>query len=199
MQLKRGLLLVAAFALGTGADDALAAGFDCAVTSLRPAERQVCATPVLSALDDALGPAYRRVRVQDPSAPASQRRWLEKRNRCSDHACLLLAYETRLAVLRRQVDTCPIAEAALVGHWIARSGGGAFDELEFTRTGSRRTFTSWLHHAPFSTGTWSFRDCAIQVDGSGRFDVDLTVIDFRGSRLRLATDLDDSPVDLLKR
>ncbi|MGB0127141.1 MAG: hypothetical protein WBP72_05820 [Rhodocyclaceae bacterium] len=59
---------------------------------------------------------------------------------------------------------CPISEAVLIGAWQRRSGDGFFEEMAFSIDGSRREFSSWLHHRPEIAGaTWSFKDCIIGV------------------------------------
>ena len=71
--------------------------FDCAKASRR-AERLVCATPALAKLDKELARDYRQARsaTQDVEALArEQRRWLARRDRCSDVGCLRASYEDR--------------------------------------------------------------------------------------------------------
>ncbi|WP_457420551.1 lysozyme inhibitor LprI family protein [Roseateles sp. P5_E7] len=91
-------LLCACFAL-----PAYSASFDCAKAGNK-AEATICASPELSALDEQLAAAYADV-LSDHKAPdlvrASQRSWIkDTRNACADEACLMTAYQMRIAALR---------------------------------------------------------------------------------------------------
>ncbi|MEA3152471.1 MAG: hypothetical protein QOK44_60 [Betaproteobacteria bacterium] len=75
-----------------------AASFDCAkrVTAV---EKAICDDPALTQLDDQLAKAYEQVldKVNDRTAlVASQRIWLQQRDRCIDKRCLQRAYQDRL-------------------------------------------------------------------------------------------------------
>jgi uncharacterized protein len=75
-----------------------AASFDCAkrVTAV---EKAICDDPALSQLDDQLAQAYEHVldKVSDRTVlVASQRLWLQQRDRCIDKRCLQRAYQDRL-------------------------------------------------------------------------------------------------------
>jgi uncharacterized protein len=83
------------------AGTATGASFDCAKAGTR-VEKQVCADPGLSQLDEALGNEYRAAIAHgDASLKASQQAWLkEVRNPCTTVDCLLHAYEARIDQLR---------------------------------------------------------------------------------------------------
>ena len=80
-----------------------AASFDCRKAA-SAVEKQVCADPGLSRLDDSLAREYKAAlaRGDEPRAlKAAQRAWLqESRNACKDAACLRSAYEARITGLR---------------------------------------------------------------------------------------------------
>lgn len=80
----------------------VAASFDCKKASTL-VERQICADPTLSALDDQLAAAYQRAlaAAKDKQAILDQQRaWLSAtRDDCSNEACLKAAYKSRLVQL----------------------------------------------------------------------------------------------------
>jgi len=194
---RRALLVAAALAGIDGA--AAAASFDCHAATLAPVDKRVCAGPVLSALDAQLAAAYRLARAQAPEVTAEQRTWIAtRRDRCADDASLFTAYVERLAALRARTHACPLPEPALLGEWVdADPAGGPFDSVAFSRDGARNAFDSWLHQAPFASGSWTFKDCGIHVDAAaGNIDFDCTILDFERGVLRLASDLDDRPIAL---
>jgi uncharacterized protein len=72
------------------AAEAHAAGFDC-TKAVRPVEKAICDDGALSQLDDRLTKAYEDTlgKVSDKSGlVASQRAWLQQRDRCVDKRCL---------------------------------------------------------------------------------------------------------------
>ncbi|OQX11307.1 MAG: hypothetical protein BWK76_19345 [Desulfobulbaceae bacterium A2] len=78
-----------------------AAGFDCskAVTDM---ERQICADPMLAAMDELLAQVYAQALEASPDRKElvkGQKAWLAIRNSCRDTACLQAAYETRISDL----------------------------------------------------------------------------------------------------
>lgn len=81
---------------------AQAASFDCskAATTI---EKQICADPELSSLDDQISVEYKKVyeisQVKEESL-RNQRVWLKSRDACQDKACLKNSYEKRLLNLR---------------------------------------------------------------------------------------------------
>lgn len=76
-----------------------AASFDCKrVQSV--VERLICSDPELSRLDDFLSGFYDGdTDTRDEKLRASQRSWLQERNRCRDRTCIARKYEERIAVL----------------------------------------------------------------------------------------------------
>ena len=193
--------LLAALLVVCGAHGASrAASFDCHAATLSGVEKRVCARPVLSALDEQMALAFRQLRAQDTAAVAGQRRWLAAdRDRCADDDCLFAAYSARLGALRTRTGSCPVSEQALVGRWASDGrGSDAFDAVAFTRDGGQRAFESWLHQAPFASGSWTLKDCAISVSAgaSGQLEIALTVLTLDGGVLRLASDLDARPLEL---
>jgi uncharacterized protein len=94
--MKLPLLLAASLLLPLSAH---AASFDCkkAATSV---ERQICADPKLSAMDEQLGRLYRDALRTGPKPElltAYQRDWLKDvRNKCTTVECLREAYHVRL-------------------------------------------------------------------------------------------------------
>src|SRR6476469_1792844 len=85
-----------------GAHEAEAASFDCSKAATRT-EKQICADPVLSRLDEQLDDAYRTAQHRAESRPAlrdAQRKWLStRRDTCEDSACLRKAYLDRIGAL----------------------------------------------------------------------------------------------------
>jgi len=111
--------------LSATAAAAAAPGFDCR-RAQRPVERRICASAELSQRDAELNRLYRQIQAEtagvdgadgrriDPLA-AGQTAWLARRDACADEACLLRAYDRRIAELRRDwaqaLDT-PAASAS---------------------------------------------------------------------------------------
>jgi len=94
------LALLAFLALSTA--HAHAAGFDCR-KAVSAVEKQVCADPALSKLDQTLAEeyAYALKRAGDATAlRASQLAWLKSRNACTGGACLQRKYKVRIDELR---------------------------------------------------------------------------------------------------
>lgn len=85
---------------------AQAASFDCAraATSI---EKQICADPILSKLDDTLAVAYREAAQSanpKPDLLQRQRQWLRKRAACKSSTCLETVYESRIVELDAQAN-----------------------------------------------------------------------------------------------
>lgn len=101
-----GILLAMALFIAPGVS--LGASFDCARAGTR-VEKRICASRVLSDLDERLAEAYGAVlrSSDDPGTVKSrQREWLKDvRDRCPDEACLKEAYEKRLAELASSGQT----------------------------------------------------------------------------------------------
>ncbi len=91
-------------------EPARAASFDCA-RAITPADRMICADPVLSSKDDRLGQAYRQRRdalTSDPDVLQAlileNRRWLSTRMSCqTNYQCLNAWYDSRIAALSRDM------------------------------------------------------------------------------------------------
>ena len=78
-------------------------GFSC-TGNLSPVEELICGSVELSDLDRAMTEAYSAsveglVGQQRSRAVDAQRRWLALRNSCRDEACLVTAYQSRMASL----------------------------------------------------------------------------------------------------
>lgn len=84
---------------------AFAASFDCASASSR-IEKQICADPELSKLDDALAADFRAIRRMGffDSQLKVQRAWIAKRNACQDKECIQELYQSRIAELNEFVN-----------------------------------------------------------------------------------------------
>lgn len=80
---------------------AFAASFDCGKAGT-PAEKAICSTPRLSALDEELAAVYAAARKTNADVRESQREWMAgDREECDDDAdCLEASYLTRIAALR---------------------------------------------------------------------------------------------------
>ncbi|WP_064748129.1 lysozyme inhibitor LprI family protein [Lysobacter antibioticus] len=90
---------------------ATAPGFDCR-HARSAVEQRICASDELSRRDAELNGLYRQIQAEtagidgasgrriDPLA-AGQAAWLARRDACADEACLLRAYDRRIAELRR--------------------------------------------------------------------------------------------------
>jgi uncharacterized protein YecT (DUF1311 family) len=173
---------------------ALGAGFDCGKAK-STAESLVCQHRDISLLDERLSRVYAE-RLSIASDPAgevkAQAKWLSHvRDRCASPSCLQAAYEARLFALKSGAfasTRCPIGEAGPIGAWQRRSGEGSFEEMAFSIDGSRREFSSWLHHRPeIAGGTWSFTDCVIGIQhpASKEMQFALTVTGYGNRQLRV--------------
>ncbi len=91
--------------------------------------------------------------------------------------------------------SCGVDEAELVGSWRVRGDGGFFETFRLAIEGGERTFGSWLHERPDTSGTWTYTACRLVIvprDGSGEPFV-YDVLGLRDGRLRLR-DADDARV-----
>lgn len=82
---------------------AVAASFDCTKAGTE-IEKSICASEVLSKLDDELGSSYRSAKsssVSPEKLQAEQRSWIRERNACKDNECLKNSYELRIDQLRK--------------------------------------------------------------------------------------------------
>jgi uncharacterized protein YecT (DUF1311 family) len=147
-----GLVLVLSAADGTAA-----ASFDCTRARLY-VERGICASPVLSALDDRIAAAFQAA-LRVANAPGElrrqQQRWVEEhRNRCQDDVCVQRASSERLLELQRHVQAQRVERQAC-----------AFpaDKLpaEFT---------------VLAAGEYSGRDLPFQIDESGHRATQIDVV-----------------------
>jgi uncharacterized protein YecT (DUF1311 family) len=107
------LFLLLAFALL--ASPVFGAGFDCAKATSR-VEKQVCADPALSQLDEALANEYRSALADgDSSLRASQLAWLkQRRDACKSAECLVQAYKDRIDELRGGLAVYPDLAGAII-------------------------------------------------------------------------------------
>jgi uncharacterized protein len=98
----RKTLITALLITNCFATAAYAASFDCTKAATKT-EKLICADEKLSALDEQLATAYKTASetVTDKNAlKAQQKKWLkQKRNVCSDVACLSQAYQARISAL----------------------------------------------------------------------------------------------------
>jgi uncharacterized protein YecT (DUF1311 family) len=101
---------------------AAGASFDCAKAGTH-VEKQVCADPGLSRLDEALGNEYRAAIARgDTSLKSEQQAWLKQvRNACHTAECLRQAYEARIDQLRG-VAGFPDLAGAVIGSCTALAG-----------------------------------------------------------------------------
>jgi uncharacterized protein len=108
------LLLLALVAAGP----ALSASFDCRNAASK-VEKQVCADPTLSKLDQQLADEYKAAIARGGATTAlksAQLAWLKKtRGACTDGKCLRAAYEARIAGLREGAALFPDAGSAIIG------------------------------------------------------------------------------------
>ena len=193
----RRLLLAAAAALPTLA---AAASFDCA-KARTSVEHLICADPALSALDERLATAYKAASAHDGKLRAQQREWISgTRNKCDSTACLSQAYTQRLQALDTPAAACAVRTADVVGHWAnAAPVSDPFEEADFSGEKDDLAFVSFVHHAPFITGSWSLKDCRIHIAGTGdRTDFDFEVLGLSKGRLALKDASDGSAVTLKK-
>jgi uncharacterized protein len=194
----RGALLAAALLAAPVA--ASAASFDCAKAGT-PVERMICADPGVSTLDQRLAEAYKSASARDPHVKETQRDWLAgTRNRCGTTACLSEAYGARLEALKKDGPACAASSAQLVGDWLnVDENTESFEEARFTSDKDGQGFVSFVHHAPFVTGTWTLKDCKVHIAGSGdRTDYDFAVVGLAKGRLSLKDESDGSALVLKK-
>lgn len=103
-----------ALAVVAGMTGAHAASFNCTKASTF-VEREICANPTLSRLDDALNADFQHMLNDFSNYPvehppeheqlmATQRAWLKTRNRCTTTQCLIDSYRKRIDVLCGQID-----------------------------------------------------------------------------------------------
>lgn len=93
------VLVLAGLALGFTAQ---AASFDCGKAATK-VEKMICADAKLSKLDEVLNADYKTALQDEKQAKAvrqAQKRWLKKRNRCTDTVCLEDRYFERLEKLQ---------------------------------------------------------------------------------------------------
>lgn len=97
--MKRGTLII----LGWLALPVIAhsASFDCGKASTK-IEKIICGDAKISKLDEELNEVYKMAiqdRIQVNTIKQEQKQWMKKRNACSDEACIMDAYTTRIAGL----------------------------------------------------------------------------------------------------
>jgi uncharacterized protein len=95
--------------------NSFAASFDCSKAT-RSQDKMVCSTPALSAADTQLTVLYKSALAEtsDPTAlRKAQEAWLATRNTCSDPACLLQAYQTRIAMLQKISAITPASSVSI--------------------------------------------------------------------------------------
>lgn len=108
--LRAVVLTIALLGLGT----AEAASFDCAKAS-HPSEKMICASPLLSTLDEQMAAAYGKARRESPNAEAlkqEQMQWLKEARACTNEPCMMQAYQTRLMALGFGIAAPAAAPAA---------------------------------------------------------------------------------------
>ena len=101
----------AALSIATGVP-VRAASFSCMdIESMSPAERKICASSSLGALDERLDSWYRRAQVragyfeQTEWLRGEQLRWLASRDACgASYFCLRRHYVSRIRALRNYVE-----------------------------------------------------------------------------------------------
>jgi uncharacterized protein len=109
---------------------ALAASFDCRKAAAK-VEKQVCADPELSRLDQELADEYKSAIARGATTAAlksSQLAWLKKsRGACADGTCLHAVYEARIAELRQVAAPFPDATSAIIGSCNSLAAAAATD------------------------------------------------------------------------
>jgi uncharacterized protein len=177
-----------------------AASFDCAKAG-SAVEHMICQDPAVSSLDERLAGAYKAASARDPGVKAAQRDWLANtRNKCGTTACLAEAYTARLDALAKPAAACAVTAPLLVGAWLnVGETSDPFDEADFSIDHGEQSFVSFVHHAPFVTGTWTLKDCRVHIAGTGdRTDYDFTVTGLAHGRLSLKDESDGSALVLKK-
>ncbi len=140
-------LLFTAFASLVLVEPIAAASFDCAKAQSN-VEKQICADPVVSELDEHLGRYYRAAQAAlergGECLRADQRRWLrETRNQCADTDCLRDVYGKRLRELEgfqpgaTEIKSIDLPDGPALA-WIFAPGE---DELALP-TGTSKPFTA---------------------------------------------------------
>ena len=92
------ILIIASFL--SFAAPAFSASFDCAKANTF-VEKEICADPLLSALDSALAENFRGMMTANfggtpKSLKVEQLKWLKTRNKCSSNKCLVDLYRKRV-------------------------------------------------------------------------------------------------------
>jgi uncharacterized protein len=113
---------------------ASAPSFDCAKAKTS-VEKMICGDEGLARSDQAVAMLYRFAPRKAQMFPHDQREWLEMRDRCTDRACLIDAYEERIWDLvvqarsgvksyGRRGDVGTLSVVSLGGGWFAFSAIG---------------------------------------------------------------------------
>lgn len=144
------------------ASSGLAASFDCGKAASRN-EKAICGDPQLSALDDALGQAFRQARnlALDKRAfrAASDAQWRWREQHCSDRACLLDWYRRRQAELTAAAGQADISDQGSVAV-PARPAPALRLGLDARQINGLAPAGSmpWPHYTRVERGTYFYRD-----------------------------------------
>ncbi len=102
-----------------------AASFDCAKAASR-VEKLICSDPQLSQRDEEMNAAYRAALADEQhrdEVRRQQRAWLSQLGRCADAACIMRAYDTRLAVLKGAHGSIGATYATVEQYVMQMTGG----------------------------------------------------------------------------
>jgi uncharacterized protein YecT (DUF1311 family) len=179
MRTPPGLLLLLLCCLGPmSAPRIEAASFDCRKAA-STVEKQICADPAASRLDEELAREYlatSRGSEAGGALKAAQLAWLKHtRNACVDAACLREAYEARIDALRGGSSVFPDAKAAIKGSCAALAQAAAarpgdcrvLESGSFGRVdGAEQMYASYCLDAPAEEG----RSCDLTAIALFRID-----------------------------
>ena len=113
---------------------------------------------------------------------------------------LLAAALVAAPIVAAAGPACAVSTAQLVGDWLnVDENAESFEEARFTSDKGEQGFVSFVHHAPFVTGTWTLKDCKVHIAGSGDgTDYDFAVLGLVKGRLSLKDESDGSALVLKK-
>lgn len=187
-----------------------AASFDCAKATTA-IDRAICASPVLSDLDDRLAKAYTdsQLRATDQPARAAikaeQLTWLRQtRNSCPDDICLAEAYQSRIQALQKGLHQDVAEPASSAASATTELGPASAPETLKLPTGQdspeaaaavveapASDATNVAPSIPYPNGSTGTTQVPVQIEdtgaSSGRSDVQPSSIDRMGGALLLAT------------
>lgn len=97
-----------------------AASFDCAKAGTK-VEHIICDNPDISKLDDEMDAAFKAVlleKIQANSVKQLQKKWIRKRNQCTDSACVKAEYISQIRDLNIEIELKkPVDVCSVVAHF----------------------------------------------------------------------------------